>query len=202
MKIRKAASYKAASLVAIGCLAVSQISQANIPKSNKTQTQQVSFGSDYTSLKNKSCKMLEMHEQQEGYYRQKCPAVKGYGIEAEGGDLRNWLNVKAGNKTVSYRNMNFSSFGDKAEWRYRKIGAKKVYHALIYRMYEARQNPKTGEILPQSQDKQSLIVIQLDPQKPCVLGVVAASPTMNSQARQLADNLRATCPASLNQNQP
>lgn len=147
-------------------------------------------GSVYTSLQPKDCETMDSP-----FYQAKCPAKAGYDLQVYAGDLRSGIELIYNNKKIDYvpdNNLPYE-LGKVAEWRYKKINNKRKYYALIYRLSVAQLNPKGDGFLAQSKDKQRLIVIRLDKEKSCLLGIIKQSKNMNQKARNLADNESATC---------
>ncbi|HEX8142842.1 MAG TPA: hypothetical protein VF553_09620 [Pyrinomonadaceae bacterium] len=117
-----------------------------------------------------------------------CPGIAGYKLEVETGDERMSIAVVApgGKKSeLSYWNLithNFSSLGDKAEWRVRRVKGKSVPVALIVRV-NAYENPEAP-----AQTTSYLAVAKITPQRTCVTDKIAPSATANEAARRAADS--------------
>ncbi|PIE46077.1 MAG: hypothetical protein CSA45_00705 [Gammaproteobacteria bacterium] len=148
--------------------------------------------SAYTPLTDAACQTLET-ERTGDYYRAECPAKGGYTVEVVGSDLRYGVALIYGKRTVLYQVAEPFNIGKKAEWRFRQHHGKKDYYALIYRAYIARFDAQTGDFLPRNKDRQVLVVIRLNKEKSCLIGVIKQGADMNKKARQLADNPSAAC---------
>ncbi len=150
------------------------------------------MSSDYTSLKEEDCRTLNTDED---IYQANCSSKHNYLLQAVGRDLRLGVNLIYNHHKVSYQPLPSFHVGETAEWRYDKIGNQKKYHALIYRLYTIQIDPLDGDdfYLPRDQDKQQLIVIRLNKENSCLLGVIEPSKNMNTAARKLADNKSAKC---------
>ena len=150
------------------------------------------IGSDYTSLKEEDCQILSMVE---NLYQANCPSKQNYLLHTFSRDLRSGVDLIYHNRKVSYQPILPFHVGATVEWRYEKVGDAKKHHALIYRVYMAQMDPLDSDsfYLPREQDKQQLIVIRLNKEKLCLLGVIEPSKNMNTEARKLADNKSARC---------
>ena len=150
------------------------------------------ISSNYTSLKEEDCQALSMVE---NLYQANCPSKQNYLLHTFSRDLRSGVDLIYNNHKVSYQPIPPFHVGETVEWRYEKVGNAKKYHALIYRIYTAQIDPLDGDsfYLPREQDKQQLIVIRLNKEKSCLLGVIEPSKNMNTEARKLADNKSARC---------
>ena len=148
--------------------------------------------SEYTSLREEDCQILNMVD---NLHQANCPSKANYLLRTFSRDLRSGVDLIYGNHEVSYAPIPHFNIGQTAEWRYEKIGYSKKYHSLIYRIYTAQIDPLDGDAfyLPREQDKQQLVVIRLNKEKSCLLGVIEPSKNMNREARKLADNKLAEC---------
>lgn len=150
------------------------------------------MSSDYTSLKEEDCRTLNTDQD---IYQANCSSKHNYLLQAVGRDLRLGVNLIYNHHKVSYQPLPSFHVGETVEWRYEQVGNSKKYHALIYRIYTIQIDPLDGDAfyLPRDQDKQQLVVIRLDKEKSCLLGVIEPSKNMNTVARKLADNKSARC---------
>ena len=150
------------------------------------------FNFSYTSLKEEDCQ-TSLYD--EDFYQADCPSKDNYSLQVFGRDLRYGASLIYGSHEVNYEPIPPFHVGHTAEWRYEKIGDSKKYHALIYRIYTAQNDPLEGDafFLPRDQDKQQLIVIRLNKEQSCLLGVIEQDRNMNQEARKLADNKSARC---------
>lgn len=157
-----------------------------------TATATTKMSSDYTSLKEEDCRTLNTDQD---IYQADCPSKHNYLLQAVGRDLRFGVNLIYNHHKVSYQPLPSFHVGETVEWRYEQVGNSKKYHALIYRIYTIQIDPLDGDAfyLPRDQDKQQLVVIRLDKEKSCLLGVIEPSKNMNTVARKLADNKLAEC---------
>ena len=146
--------------------------------------------SDYTSIdyRDKKCRLIEKTEHA---VVRSCPAFAGYQIERTDWDWAQ-LSVLYGknNYAVSYLG---HDLGSKAEWRYRQINNKKVYHGLIFRVLNLPMDTDTGIFMNNVPKIERLVVVRLNKEKSCILGVLPTSNDMNEKARALADNPQAEC---------
>ncbi|WP_201577728.1 hypothetical protein [Psychrobacter okhotskensis] len=157
-----------------------------------TATATTKMSSDYTSLKEEDCRTLNTDQD---IYQADCPSKHNYLLQAVGRDLRLGVNLIYNHHKVSYQPLPSFRVGETVEWRYEKVGNLKKYHAFIYRIYTAQIDPLDGDAfyLSREQDKQQLVVIRLNKEKSCLLGVIEPSKNMNREARKLADNKLAEC---------
>ena len=148
--------------------------------------------SEYTSLREEDCPTINIDE---NIYQANCPSKDNYLLHAVGRDLRFGVDLTYNKRNISYQPMPPFHFGETAEWRYEKTDNSKKYHSLIYRIYTAQIDPLDGDAfyLSRKQDKQQLVVIRLNKEKSCLLGVIERSKNMNTVARKLADNKLAEC---------
>lgn len=150
------------------------------------------ISSEYTSLKEQDCQFFSTEEDS---YQTNCPSKANYLLHTFSRDLRSGVDLIYNQHNVSFQPIPSFHVGETAEWRYDKIGNQKKYHALIYRLYTIQIDPLDGDdfYLPRDQDKQQLIVIRLNKENSCLLGVIEPSKNMNTAARKLADNKSAKC---------
>ncbi|QTR50263.1 hypothetical protein [Candidatus Thiothrix anitrata] len=141
----------------------------------------------YTSLAVTSCKTLEADEEGAGSYQGRCPGTAGYQLDLLEGDIRQSITVldPKGKEfpldlwsTVS---SGFSALGETAEWRVKKVGAKKQPIALIVR-FNVSGDPEHPE-----RTTSYLVVSKITANEICVTDVVKPRQGANQQARVLAD---------------
>lgn len=151
-----------------------------------TQAATTRIDSVYTKLSGATCKALESNEA-EGSAKGRCKGTAGYQLDWMEGDIRQSLNVidPQGQEfplelwtTVS---SNFSSLGDKAEWRVQKAGKKITPLALIVR-YNVSEDPEKPE-----KTTSYLVISKITPTEVCVTDVIKPAKDANQQARILAD---------------
>lgn len=127
------------------------------------------------------------------YVTKECAGLAGYRPTIEGGDLRYSLSLTYGDTVVFDGQLTtaFNDTGEKAEWRYEvKDRAEITYTALIYRInYQTYVNEAPAETT-------ALVVVRLNAENTCVVGVVPAANDMNATARAIADDKSAPCIAS------
>jgi hypothetical protein len=137
----------------------------------------------YTDIAGNKCRTIKIIRET-GEAVQRCPGIAGYKLEVEDGDARMSVSVVAPNgkkSELSYWHVvtqSFSSLGDKAEWRVRKVNGKVVPVALIVRV-NASEDPSNPE--------------KTTPRRTCVTARIAPSGGANEEARRAAD-LAATKP--------
>lgn len=154
-------------------------------KTADTNTTSDKIESVYTNLTDKGCKTTEKNEEEE-WITQVCDGVGGYKLEVFEGDLRSSINVIAPNgkkAELEFQkvSMNFSSLGEKAEWRVEKKDGKDVPTALIVRFNASKTDDET-------KSTSYLIVSKIAGEKSCITDVVKPSANANEEARKLADN--------------
>lgn len=149
----------------------------------------------YTSVESKDCLVIDSSqwykEPEIDFYRAECPSYGGYRVEVSGGDVR--YNVKLRYGDTLFRLMALSTFHDlgskKVEWRYvieaLQDAQKQVrFTALIYRLSFQAQDDT---------DREALVVVRLNQEKTCVIGVVEQTKDMNGLARSIADDPTRAC---------
>jgi len=135
----------------------------------------------YTDLAADKCKTLDVNKGMAGNYSGRCKGPNGYEVEVYLDDERNSLGVVLpSKKTVGLdfwkHFSNFSSLGEKAEWRMK--GEKPV--ALIVRLNVSdRGDGKPGTSY--------LVVSKISSENACVTDIVKPGKNQNAQARSLAD---------------
>ncbi|MCO5113348.1 MAG: hypothetical protein M9899_04140 [Bdellovibrionaceae bacterium] len=154
----------------------------------------------YTSLNIQDCLTVESvmllpeEEREIDYYTGVCPSYGGYTVGVSGGDLRYSLFLSYNGTEISLPSYyQFHETGNLAEWRYalKSTG----FHsnelqlkALIYRIYYSDYDTNGNEV-----NKSNLIVVRLNKEKSCVIGIVPQQKDMNLAARKIADNPKARC---------
>lgn len=149
----------------------------------------------YTSVAVKDCLTIESSELEEqaeiDYYYGQCPGLDGYQVYVQGGDIR--YNLQMAYNGVAIRLPQLAAFhdlgSDKIEWRYKRTSKGVILKALIYRLSYQDYNVETEEFFETSK----LYVVKLDGPTSCLAGEVAASNTMNLEARNIADDEDLTC---------
>ncbi len=149
--------------------------------------QRAKTGSIYTSLSEKSCKVLEQSVEDSGSYRAQCAGIAGFKLQVTEGDLRQSIDVIAPNKKRFELDLTgnvstaFSSVGEKAEWRVTRKGRYSSPTALIIR-YNASENPDDPAKMTSY-----LVIAKITKKAICVTDVVKPSSDANIKARKLAD---------------
>jgi hypothetical protein len=160
----------------------------NSPGVNNAPANSVGIESVYTDLAADKCKTIESNEEEAGWIVQECPGVSLYKLEVTEGDLRQTINVIAtsgdkweldfpGNVSPA-----FSSFGEKAEWRVKRIDGRLTPIALITR-YNVAESPENPE-----KTTSYLVVAKISGEFICITDIVKPMPNANEKARELADN--------------
>jgi hypothetical protein len=140
----------------------------------------------YTTLAEKKCKTIQV-DKESGSSTQRCAGVAGYHLLVEDSDNRISITVVApdGKKhPLDYWNVitqAFSTIGDKAEWRVKKVGRKRLLIALIVRV-NANEDSDTNK------RASYLAVAKITPQSICVTDKIKASAKANEEARAAADS--------------
>ena len=140
----------------------------------------------YTNLGEKSCRTIKADSSNVGSYVGICGGVGGYKLQVEEGDLRQNIQVitPAGQKHSldlwTVVGSNFSSLGDKAEWRVRTQRGKVVPVALIvrYNLSSPEDSTKLTSYLA---------VAKITAAKICVMEKIAPGAGANVAARAAAD---------------
>ena len=138
----------------------------------------------YTELKGAKCKTTKSGQE---YLVQSCPGVGGYKLSVADDDARMSIGVvdpRGKEHPLNYWHVitpNFSSLGDKAEWRVKKQKGKITPLALIVRV-NASENPEDP-----TKKTSYLAVAKITSQKICVTDKIAPSATANEEARRAAD---------------
>ncbi|HEY5839119.1 MAG TPA: hypothetical protein VIT19_08795 [Pyrinomonadaceae bacterium] len=141
----------------------------------------------YTNLGEKSCRTIKADSSNVGSYVGICGGVSGYKLQVEEGDLRQNIQVitPAGQKHSldlwTVVGSNFSSLGNKAEWRVRTQRGKVVPVALIvrYNLSSPEDSTKLTSYLA---------VAKITASKICVTDKIAPAADANVAARAAADN--------------
>jgi hypothetical protein len=140
----------------------------------------------YTELSGPNCKALEENAT-EGWAKGRCRGTAGYMLDWSEGDLRQTLNVidpKGRDFPLELWSTvasGFSSLGDKAEWRVKKVGKQASPIALIVR-YNVSEDPEKPE-----KTTSYLTVSKITADEVCVTDVVKPGSDANTKARELAD---------------
>jgi hypothetical protein len=140
----------------------------------------------YTNLGEKGCRTIKADSSGAGSYEAICPGVGGFKLQVEEGDLRQNIQVitPAGQKHSldlwTVVGSNFSSLGEKAEWRVRTQRGKVVPAALIVR-YNLSSPEDSTKITSY------LAVAKITASKICVTDKIAPGPGANVAARAAAD---------------
>ena len=134
-----------------------------------------------------SCQLRSVDENSTQVFDCQSPSSK-YDVLLMSNDLRTSLMLKHDALELMYSPSAPHYVGDVLEWRYRVHNGKKHHHALIYRLY-------VNETLHQHQYRSYLVVIRLQGNASCYLGVISPKARMNDKARTLADDSNATCQA-------
>lgn len=165
----------------------SEKNEDNSAKKDDSKTDSNGIESIYTDLKADKCKTIESNED-EGWIKQECPGVGIYKLELTEGDLRQTINVvsNSGDRWELDFSLNvssaFSAFGEKAEWRVKKVDGKPIPIALITR-YNVAENPDKPE-----KNTSYLVVTKFSSEFVCITDVIKPIPNANEKARELADN--------------
>lgn len=145
-----------------------------------------SLDSVYSDIKPGDCKTISV-EKETGASVQKCSGIEGYDLLVEDDDLRQSITVLSPDgkrHPLNYWEVittNFSSIGDKAEWRVEKDGGKVRPVALIVRV-NANENPNSPS------DKTSyLAVAKITTGNICVTDKIKGGASGNEDARKAAD---------------
>lgn len=139
----------------------------------------------YTDLAASKCKTIKV-DKESGSSVQSCAGIAGYKLLVEDDDNRMSITVvsPAGKKhSLNYWGVithAFSSVGDKAEWRVKKVGQKVIPIALIVRV-NANEDPDTNK------RTSYLAVAKISPQGICVTDKIQPSAKANEEARAAAD---------------
>ncbi|HEX5704641.1 MAG TPA: hypothetical protein VFX97_15675 [Pyrinomonadaceae bacterium] len=140
----------------------------------------------YTNLGEKSCRTVRADASEAGSYVGICAGVGGYKLQVEEGDLRQNIQVitPGGQKHSldlwTVVGSNFSSLGEKAEWRVRTQRGKVVPVALIVR-YNLSSPEDSTKITSY------LAVAKITVSKSCVTDKIAPGADANLAARAAAD---------------
>jgi hypothetical protein len=178
MKLKLASLFSVALLCLIGAAVMNAGALAPEPVSNT---------SIYTDISGSRCRTISVNRES-GASVQSCPGVAGYKLEVEDDDARMSISVVApgGKKSeLSYWQVitpNFSSLGNKAEWRVTTTKGKTTPVALIVRV-----NANEDSSNPQKVTSY-LAVAKITAAKTCVTDKIGPSATANEEARRAADS--------------
>lgn len=144
--------------------------------------------SAYTTLDANKCQLIDKSKEGDGEWaRFRCPGYKGWRVQLDAGDLREWVRLRPRRspKWVILRGpvTNFNRIGPKLEWRSRTKGGQP--YAVIYRISTTRNDRR--------KNRSFLYVAKLGPGGICLVAVVhrTAKPGQNLAARQAADTIAA-----------
>jgi hypothetical protein len=174
---------KSASLFGVALLC---LTGANVPDAGTLSAGLVSNTSVYTDITGSRCRTISV-DRESGASVQSCPGVAGYKLEVEDDDARMSISVVApgGKKSeLSYWQVithNFSSLGNKAEWRVTNNKGKTTPVALIVRV-NANEDPSNPQ-----KTTSYLAVAKITATKTCVTDKIGPSATANEEARRAAD---------------
>jgi ribosomal protein S6E (S10) len=141
----------------------------------------------YTDL-GKNCRTLERDDEAASYLLQQCEGVGGYKLLVNSGDDRQGISVVRpdGSKHEllfwQIGGGGFSSVGEKAEWRVKKIRGKLVPVALIVRFNLSTDPSDSSKITSY------LTVTKITPRQVCRVGEIKPGPNANEEARRAADS--------------
>jgi len=149
----------------------------------------------YTGVSEADCMPYGPHEGEPEIdsYTAECPALGGYRLLVDGGDLRYHPVVIYGERAVEPTIFAFHDLGaEVVEWRYRLSEEAPEPYALIYRI--AYQRPQGEDFVT----RDMLVVVALRGEESCLLGAVTPEGlpdglTMNEAAREMADRPFASC---------
>lgn len=146
----------------------------------------------YTSLNEEDCTTISLDNSIIDSYEGVCTGVDGYNIGVSGSDLRYSVTLDyKGSEIELPRLLSFHYPGAVAEWRYNASAKAKgglSYNALIYRLNYLTYDDNGDPI-----DLSQLVVVRLNEEKSCVIGIVKNSKDMNIKARAIADDKSAKC---------
>jgi hypothetical protein len=141
--------------------------------------------STYTNLSGRECKLL--NAQREGANStQRCPGVGGFRVLVLDSDGRQSIALVSAEGQKFELNFweivtrNFSTLGNKAEWRVARNGVQIRPLALIVRV-NASEDPDS------SQPTSYLTVTKITRDEICVVAKIAPSATASQEARRVAD---------------
>jgi len=144
--------------------------------------------SAYTNLDANKCQLIDKSKEGDGEWaRFRCPGYKGWRVQLDAGDLREWVRLRPRRspKWATLRGpvTNFNRIGPKMEWRSRAKGGRP--YAVIYRISTTRNDRR--------KNRSFLYVAKLGPGGICLVAIVhgTAKPTQNLAARRAADTLAA-----------
>jgi len=165
--------------IVIGCAFAGQMVAAGVGQRGD------SYSSAYTSLNKPPCRLQSL--QVEGANSQlSCPGVHGYRLLLLDSDGRMSVTVVSPRgsrhpldfwETVT---ANFSSVGDRAEWRIRQRGSEAAPVAVIVPL-KINDDPES------SKATSYLVVARIDPGKVCAVGKFKDDADGRTQARSTAD---------------
>jgi len=178
MKLKSASLFSVALLCLVG---------ATVMHAGALVPEPVANTSIYTDISGSRCRTISVHRES-GATVQSCPGVAGYKLEVEDDDARMSISVVApgGKKSeLSYWQVitsNFSSLGNKAEWRVTTVKGKTTPVALIVRV-NANEDPSNPQ-----KTTSYLAVAKITAEKTCVTDKIGPGATANEEARRAADS--------------
>lgn len=140
----------------------------------------------YTDLAAAKCRTIQV-DKESGSSTQSCAGVAGYRLLVEDSDNRISITVVSPNGKKhplhywSVITSAFSSVGDKAEWRVKKVGKKRAPMALIVRI-------NANEDADSSTRTSYLAVAKITAQGICVTDKIQPGAKANEEARTAADS--------------
>ena len=146
--------------------------------------------SKYTSTaRAKALSFQDSQEQEDEGFRGLFSGLGGYQLEHLGGDLRSWINIRHGNKTVDLYAATMERGGgtfphkanDVVEWRGLEKQGRFIPHAIIYRIASSNDDTR--------RTKTRLIVIKLDGARSAVIGHTEGR-NEDADAKAIADRAR------------
>ena len=153
-----------------------------------SETTATAASSRYTNLDANKCQLIDKSKEGEGEWaRFRCPGYKGWRVQLDAGDLREWVRLRSRSspKWITLRGpvTNFNRIGPKMEWRSRAKGGQP--YAVIYRITTTRNDRR--------KNRSFLYVAKLGPGGICLVAVVhqTAKPSQNLAARRAADTIAA-----------
>lgn len=135
----------------------------------------------YTSFRDDQCNIVN-DPKIGGNMTGTCPAVGGYRLKMYADDGRMSVGIVAPSQKLSELDFwgyfsNFSSVGEKAEWRLK--GKTPIALIVRYEVSDQGDNDKKTSYL---------MVAKINARKSCVVAIVKPGKTQNEDARRLADN--------------
>ncbi len=164
------------------------VAQDRAKPSGSSKSPKAKIESIYTDLVAEKCKTIESDDSGAGSYEGECPGVGGYALHVLEGDIRQTINLvqkSSGNvwelDLWSVVSGAFSSVGEKAEWRVKRVRGNAVPIALIVR-FNASEDVENSENVTSR-----LVVAKIAGESICVTDIVEPVKNANEIARKLAD---------------